>query len=301
MALFGGYMLDKNFEKIDSSLIEEICNAFEIDYNFDSLRKKYPNIEYNVLYSILFSRGKYTRELYNSLFQYTINNDKVLIISDTHYGSVFENMSYTYDAFDFAIANGIHIVLHGGDVLEANVNPQIGFDSIRQATHFVERYPSDKSIINYALLGNHDLQAAKEDKEVMEILSSRDDINLLGFKKAYFKWCQSIISLQHEIEEYKLFLPTSAEYLCFRGHSHFYHIREKKRGKNERIFIPAMCDNPMQNLANNSYVKSQKIIVKPGFLIAQIDDSSIVVSNYAFDDGKIIRENEYEKALKRKL
>ena len=279
----------KSCEKIDNQLISEICDAFETNYNFIDLKEKYSNLDYNILYSILYSTGKYRKEVYNYLYQYNINESKILLISDTHYGSVYENMNYTYDAIDFAVANGIHIVLHGGDIIEAGVKQKSGFNIVKQANHFIDSYPLDKSINTYALFGNHDYMAINQDKSIMEILSSRKDINILGFKKAYLKWCGNIIGLQHDIENIKLNLPYNAEYICFKGHSHFYHVIEKKNGKNERIFIPSMCDNPIN-------YKS-----KPGFLVAEIGDSNIVVINYSFNNGKIEKENEFRKSLKKRL
>ena len=128
-------------------------------------------------------------------------------------------------------------------------------------------------------------------------MNSRDDINILGFKKAYFKWCGNIISLQHDIKNFKLNLPIGAEYLSFKGHSHFYHIVEKKNGKNEKIYISPMCNVPDYYLSNPHL---QDKMGKPGFLTAEFDDNNIVVTNYLFSCGKIIKENEFKKVLKRK-
>ena len=112
----------KSFGEIDDNLISEVCNCFEKNYNFNSLRDNYPFLDYNVLYSILYSTGKYNKDIYNYLCQLNIDDSKILFISDTHYGSIYENMNYTYDVFNFAVANGIHIILHGGDIIEANIN-----------------------------------------------------------------------------------------------------------------------------------------------------------------------------------
>lgn len=291
----------KSFGEIDNDLINEVCKCFEINYNFDSLRDNYPFLDYSVLYSILYSTTKYHEEIYNYLCQANIDDGKIIVISDTHYGSKYENMKYTYEAFNFAIANGIHIILHGGDIIESNVKPRKWYDNdIKQAEYFINRYPFDNGIKTYAILGNHDYSAINENEVVRDILCSRKDINVLGFRKAYLKWCETVISLQHEIEKFKLNLPINAEYISFKGHSHFYHIREKKNRKNERIYIPSMCEIP-SGLKNHLYIKENNIIVKPGFLTAEIDGSNIVIINYSFTAGKIIKENEFTKVLKRKI
>ena len=283
----------KSFGEIDDNLIIEVCNCFEENYNFNSLRDNYPLLDYNVLYSILYSTGKYNKEIYNYLCQLNIDDSKILFLSDTHYGSIYENMNYTYDVFNFAAANGIHIILHGGDIIEANINQRKRYNIMRQANYFINRYPFDNSINTYALLGNHDYLAISRNEKIRDIMCSRNDINILGFKKAYLKWCGNVISLQHEIEKFKLNLPINAEYISFKGHSHFYHISEKKNMKNERIYIPAMCNDPVCYTTN-------KVLVKPGFLTAEIDGGNIVIINYSFTSGGIVKENEYKKILKRK-
>lgn len=290
----------KSFREIDNNLINEVCNCFEKNYNFNSLRENYPFLDYNVLYSILYSTGKYSENIYNYLWQANIDDSKILIISDTHYGSKYENMNYTYDVFNFAAANGIHTILHGGDIIESNINQRKRYNIIKQADYFIKSYPFDNSVTTYALLGNHDYLSINKNETIRDILCSRNDINILGFKKSYLKWCGKTISLQHDIERFKLNLPIRAEYISFKGHSHFYHIREKRYGKNERIYIPSMCDDPVPNTSAYSYLKTKDIVVKPGFLTAEIDDSNIIVINYSFVSGMIVKENEFKKVLKRK-
>lgn len=287
----------KSFGEIDDNLINEVCSSFEQNYDFNLLRENYPFLDHNVLYSILYSTGKYGENIYDCLYQENIDESKLLIISDTHYGSIYENMNYTYAVFNFAVANGIHVILHGGDIIEANVKQRKKFNIIKQANHFIKIYPFDNSINTYALFGNHDYLAINKNQNVRDILSSRNDINVLGFKKAYLKWCGNTISLQHEIENFKLNLPIRAEYLSFKGHSHFYHVREKREGKNERIYIPSMCDDPVCYISNP---RLKDIIMKPGFLTAEIINGSIVVTNYSFVDGSIVKENEFQKVLTRK-
>ncbi|MBQ9072699.1 MAG: metallophosphoesterase [Bacilli bacterium] len=287
----------KSFREIDNNLTNEVCNCFEKNFDFNSLRENYPFLDYNVLYSILYSTGKYSENIYNYLYQVNIDDSKILIISDTHYGSMYENFNYTYDVFHFATANGIRVILHGGDIIEANIKQRRGCGIIKQADYFISRYPFDNNINTYAILGNHDYLAINKNQRIRDILNSRNDINMLGFKKVYLKWCGHIISLQHDIENFKLNLPINAEYLSFKGHSHFYHIKEKKKGKNERIYIPPMCSDPVYYVSNPQV---QDRMVKPGFLTAEVDETDIIVTNYSFAHGEIVKQNEFKKILKRK-
>lgn len=289
----------KSFKELDNNLLIEICTHYEQNHDFDALKEKFPFLDHITLYSALHSTGLYDQELYNCLCQESITDKKIIFISDTHYGSIYENMRYTYEVFNYAAANGIHIIFHGGDILAANVNQRRRFSHLKQANYFIREYPHDSSITTHALFGNHDYISIDRNPEVRDILSSRSDIKTLGFKKAYIKWNGNVISLQHEIEKYKLNIPINAEYLSFKGHSHFYHIRERKGTKCERIYIPAMCDAPITSVVKNQ-VKRSDVVMKPGFLTAEIDDDRIIVSDYSFNQHGVMKEHEFQKVLKRK-
>ena len=107
----------KDFRDLDINLINSICNDFETYRDFNILRQIYPYLDYNILYSVLFSIGKYKKELYSKLQQVNIGDKKILLISDTHYGSAHDNMKYAHEVFNFAVANGIHSIFHGGDII----------------------------------------------------------------------------------------------------------------------------------------------------------------------------------------
>lgn len=287
-----------SFRNVNKQLINEICECFEQNYDFNSLREKYSFLEYNMLWSILYSRSKYGKELYNYLCQTKIDDRKILIISDTHYGSVYENINYIYKVFNFAIANDIRVILHGGDIIESNIRRKNRFNNIKQANYFIDNYPYDNNINTYALLGNHDYSAILMDEVVRDILCSRNDINVLGIKKSYLNWCGNTISLYHKIDNYKLSFPINADIIGFKGHSHFYHVKEKKYGKNEKIYIPSLCDD-FVNCKSNGYINDNNIIINPGFLTAEIENDNIIVSNYSFCCRDIIKENEFIKVLDR--
>ena len=291
----------KGFGEIDNNTINDVCNFFDNNNDFDLLLKNYSYLEYNVLFSILFSTGKYNKVIYDYLYQSYINDKKILIISDTHYGSIYENINYIDLVFNFAINNNIHTILHGGDIIESDVNCHCrkGYTNIiKQANYFINKYPFDNSIVTYAIYGNHDYSAINENENVKNILSSRNDINILGFKKVFFNWCGTTISLQHNIENFKLMLPSHLECISFKGHSHFYHTREEKNGKGEKIYIPAMCNDPIPYISSSLYLEANDMNAKPGFLLAEIYDENIIITNYSFSSKIITKENEFVKVLK---
>jgi len=47
-----------------------------------------------------------------------INENKIIIISDTHIGSALENIDYLHIVYEYALKNNIKTILHGGDLLQ---------------------------------------------------------------------------------------------------------------------------------------------------------------------------------------
>ena len=99
----GGYYMLRGMDDCSDTFMNEVCDYFEITHRMDLLRKRYPDIDYSLLCSILYSSYRFKNEVYSCLSQERINEKKMLIISDTHYGSIYQNMRYTYDVFDYAL------------------------------------------------------------------------------------------------------------------------------------------------------------------------------------------------------
>lgn len=50
----------KNFGNINTNLLTEICSSFDSVSNLKLVREQFPNIAHIMLYSLLYSIGKYT-------------------------------------------------------------------------------------------------------------------------------------------------------------------------------------------------------------------------------------------------
>lgn len=293
----------RDFKNIDSNLKQNIISDFKRLKKIDLLRKNYPSIDYNVLYSIVYSTGLYNEILNNQIYQLKLNDKMIVFISDTHDGSIYENQYYKYQVFDWATANGVKSIFHGGDFIQSygknykNITKEK--DSLSQAQNFVDYYPYDPNITTYGTYGNHDYYAIKNNEKVRKVLESRPDIQMLGFKKVYINWQDFIISVHHEIERFCLILPVSVDFLSFGGHSHFYHIRESHDGKCERIYMPAMCDMiPSKNLKD---FYGENINTKPGFLTSEFFGDYNLTTCYSFRNGTIVKDAEYIKPKTKKL
>lgn len=294
----------KCYTDIDKNLKQDICRQYKSGCDFGTIIKMYPGVEYITIYSILYNMCGFNEQ--DKLCQTSITGKKILIESDTHVNSIYENLSYIDKGTDFAYVNGCKTFLHGGDFIEGNAKCKKELDLVKQANRFNEVYPVIDGVRTIGIYGNHDYGAIMNNPEVEFILSSRKDIEILGYRKAFINWNGVTVSLTHEIKDYKIYLPSISEtiLLSFKGHSHIFGVTKVRRD-DETIFIPAMCDDPVSIIGSSSTYNRKKkydfYSTKPGFLIAEMFDDVVVITYYAFEYGDIVRQDEYVKTLKRTI
>lgn len=199
-----------------------------------------------------------------------IDDSTILILSDTHLGSIYENLDYIRDTYRFAKENGIHTVLHGGDLIQStirNVKDEYQ-DEVVQLEHVKRDYPFDSSINTYILLGNHDYNTFKKSDYYMDILKEREDMHFMGVKRAYVSWQEHLVSICHTTKKYHLSIPSIDNILNLKGHSHKLSYNRVKS-----INIPTLSDD--LSLHKNA---------KAGFLIGKKSTHSLEIDSYYFDD-----------------
>ena len=195
-------------------------------------------------------------------------NDTFIVISDTHLGNIFENIDYIYMVYEFAKKNNITHIYHCGDLLDKTIeNMKTEYKDITKLfEHLLKDYPSYSNITTNILLGNHDYYY-KENLEIL--LNSRDDFSILGIRKAYINYLNSIITFNHKIDKCDVNILNIFGFINFYGHTHNYCIKENS------IYLPPLCDNTI----NNSL---------PGFLVVSSEECTINIRLYTIENQKII-------------
>ena len=209
----------------------------------------------------------------------TISDEKILIISDTHIGSKYENFEYINEAYNYALNNGIRTVIHGGDLIQSTIdNVQSQYvNQTKQIEHVVEDYPVHDGFRNYILLGNHDFQTFKKDSSYLQLLERRKDFHIMGFKRAYLTWLGDLISVYHTTKKYHISMPAAYNILSLRGHSH-----KLSYNKENCIHIPTLSDDLIMNRD-----------ARPGFLVGTKKEDYLTVESLYFteslhSEGKIL-------------
>ena len=201
-----------------------------------------------------------------------IDDEQVVIMSDTHIGSKYENFDYIKEAQKYALDNGIHTIFHCGDIIQSTyTNVQLEYqDEEAQLEHLVQDFPYHPSIRYIMIFGNHDFNTFSEDERFMEIFSSRKDFYLLGTEYGFINWRGVTVCLLHPVKRNPLNRPHYENItMTYRGHSHKLRYR-----CSSNTYAPALCDDPVN-----------RDTVVPGFLVSTNDTNYLSVESYYFKDS----------------
>ena len=244
--------------------------------------------EYQLLLSKLKKVNVPTEKLKKLSPSIDIDDDKILCISDTHYGLGYENYSYIDLVYEFAKKHGINTIIHGGDFVQGSAAPQKQFYDLdkdrnlmkcdnlyEQITRAYDKYPEDDYINNYLLLGNHDYLMVKKYEELIDFLSSRKDINVLGVKKAYINWRNYLISINHRIPKFNMYIPRVSSLIKFHGHRHEFNYKTDC----DNVFLPTLSDD----------LKYYGDVNYPGFVVVSMSDD-IEIKFYPIINGRVVED-----------
>ena len=207
---------------------------------FDFDRKYYDNGE------IIYVPKTDISDVHNSVNVITdINSTSytALVISDMHFGSGFEIQGVMDKIYDFCVMNRIHNIIITGDILDGMFNkiPPMIPDPSEQIKYFSKIYPFDKSIINFALLGNHDYSILKETGQDFSIFldSYRHDVVSLGYGCGVLKIKNDFIGLKHSVKGMFDELIDKSNLLLL-GHKH--NFKSTISGKVQDIYVPSLSN-----------------------------------------------------------
>ena len=214
----------------------------------------------------------------------SFNEKKIMFLSDTHLGSIHENMDYIEQAYQYAKQYDIHTVIHGGDLIQSMIsNVSSKYSShLSQVYHVVDDYPYFSDIKTYILFGNHDYYTFKTDPSYLSLLKERDDFTIFGFKRAYFTWNKKLFSLGHPIKKYHLPISKVDSFVNIMGHSH-----KLSKYKNKSLMLPTLSDD----------LAMHKKEVRPGFLIGNYKKNEFSFSSFLFKKELEEEKNVFVKKI----
>ena len=247
------------------------------------------NMSKNEVLSILNITHPYYKFSKSELSSFSFSAPKFIVISDTHIGNQNMKIDYIEEVYRLAKEKNIAHIFHTGDIIQSTV---LGVskewkNQEKQIRFLVENYPCVKKIQTHILLGNHDFKTLFKNKYFMSILQSRRDFDILGFKRCYINWYKNLLSLNHDINSYRLKLPYVSDTLMnFYGHRHDLLV------KNNCIYLPTL---------SNDLKYYGKKDVSPGFIEVSTEDKKVSVNHYRVFDLNGVVSVSQGLILKRKL
>ena len=219
----------------DEKTINEISNELNLThyelYNYLTiLKNKGFDFYQKYLYdgNVFYSLKKTLDETENgNKIIYTKPSDKefkCVLISDLQLGNRKEKPEYIDMVFDYCAKEGINIILCAGDFLDGILigsGKKYITNGYEQIEYAIKRYPFDKNILTFTVLGNHDLSIlTKTGQDFSKILSNyRQDIIVTGYGTGIINVKNDTIYLRHSIPLKTKQLPVNKA-LIIEGHSH---------------------------------------------------------------------------------
>lgn len=130
---------------------------------------------------------------------------KVAIISDTHLGSKFQQLTFLRDFAKYAKKQRVHAVLHCGDVTDGPPQMHPGhlhniflqtYDA--QRNYAIENLPDFGDIPVYAISGNHDESWLKNNAgPIVEDICSAKGWEFVGQSAGYVRFGEVLVYLHH--------------------------------------------------------------------------------------------------------
>ena len=215
------------------------------------------------------------------------NNFRCLVISDLHIGSVDADIKLINTVYEYAVKNGINVILNCGDNIEGDYtsDKKCLKDVYSQVEYLIKKHPYDRSINNYMIFGNHDYHCLyHEGLDISKtIYNSRYDIIPIGYGQGNVNIKNDSIILFHEL--YKDFKPIiKNEKIVLSGHGHLMKTKLRdifwlgiptlsyKSNDKTKYVVPGFVDLSI-DITNNKfdYVEAKHLIINPN--IVQVSET----------------------------
>ena len=138
---------------------------------------------------MVFKKNIVKRASYNKKGLEDLTEREILVVSDTHFGNVHNQLHLLNELYKEAYNRGVTTVLHVGDLTDGNYpnrpeNPRQqflhGFDE--QVGYVVDMYPEIEGMTTYYILGSHDETHYKNGQSTVDfwVDKCRKDMKFLG-------------------------------------------------------------------------------------------------------------------------
>ena len=214
--------------------------------------------------------------------QFTIDDDKAIVISDTHVGSKYEYLRLFDTIFNYCSKYGFKNIIHAGDLIEGNSFIPNKIRPISTQINNVISIFSQKGIPKmFYLYGNHDYNVELYDHiSLKDELKCLDNLIYIGKGNSYVQLNDNDpINIYHELSSNETHVPNFETNLKLEGHHHSYSHLE-----NDVIHLP-----PLSLVTTNCAL---------GFIVLKTTGNEYILDVYKNLQNNVINHHE-QKIIKK--
>jgi len=214
--------------------------------------------------------------------QFTIDDDKAIVISDTHVGSIYEYLLLFDTIFNYCSKYGIKNIIHAGDLIEGNSFIPNKRNPISIQINKVINIFSQRGIPKMLYLyGNHDYNVELYDHvSLKDELKCLENLIYIGKGNSYIQLNDNDpINICHKLSSDETYVPNLATNLKLEGHHHSY----------------SHLDNDIIHLPPLSLVNTTCAL---GFIAIKTTGNEFIVDVYKGLQNNIINHHE-QKVIKK--
>lgn len=170
--------------------------------------------------------------------QFTIDDNKAIIISDTHIGSYKEYLKLFDTIFNYASKYGYKSIIHAGDIIEGNTHPpHRKYDVNNQIKNLFDIFNQEGIPKMYYLYGNHDYNLEVNDSILLnERLKELKNLIYIGRGNSYVQLNdKDFIKIEHYLSYNETYIPKIQTNLKLEGHHHGYRFYD-----NNVVYLPPL-------------------------------------------------------------
>lgn len=170
--------------------------------------------------------------------QFTIHDNKALIISDTHVGSYYEYLPLFDTIFNYCSKYNFNYIIHAGDFIEGNSYIYQRHDIVDIQIEKVFNIFNQQGIPKmFYLYGNHDYNLEIYDSIYLkDQLKQLDNLIYIGKGNSYVQLSDNDpINIFHKLSSDETYIPKLETNLRLEGHHHYYSYSD-----NNVIYLPPL-------------------------------------------------------------
>ena len=179
---------------------------------------------------------------------YTEHKDlefRFVVVSDLHFGNEKQRLDALNEIYNYCITNKIHIILNAGDLIDGTYgSTQRNYKDVgAQIELMFKKHPFDKNILNFILLGNHDVSSLKSlGIDMNDFLNNRrPDMISVGYGRGVINVKNEQIILRHYVPGFKSEEDDTGKIVFF-GHNHQIPKFKSPESSNVNFYVGSLSD-----------------------------------------------------------